>query len=104
LLRELSLLAPQEMAFQALTLKREGDKIKVVIKGEVFVPRDSRDQGTFNRFYSQMVSSPFLSQVEVDPGSVKISQTGGSGRDGLIKQEFEVRGELKLLDFEYEKP
>ena len=104
LLRELSLLAPQEMAFQALTLKREGDKIKVVIKGEVFVPRDSRDQGTFNRFYSQMVSSPFLSQVEVDPGSVKISQTGGSERDGVIKQEFEIRGELKLLEFEYEKP
>ncbi len=104
LLRELSLLAPPEMALQSLTLKREGDKIKVAIKGEVLVPKTSMDQGIFNRFYSQIVSSPFFSQVEVDPGSVKISQQGGSGKDGLIKQEFEVRGELKLLDFEYEKP
>ncbi len=105
LLRELSLLAPPEMAFQSLTLKREGDKIKVAIKGEVFIPKGSSvDQGIFNRFYSQMVSSPFFAQVEVDPGSVKISQQGGSEKDGLVRLEFEVRGEVKPLDLEYEKP
>ncbi len=104
LLRELSLLAPPEMAFQSLTLKREGDKIKVAIKGEVFVPKASVDQGIFNRFYSQMVSSPFFAQVEVDPGSMKISQPGGSEKDGLVRQEFEIKGELKLLDFQYENP
>jgi Tfp pilus assembly PilM family ATPase len=105
LLRELSLLAPPEMAFQSLTVKREGDKIRVAIKGEVFIPKGSSvDQGVFNRFYSQMVSSPFFARVEVDPGSVKISQLGGSQRDELVRQEFEVRGEVKALDFEYEKP
>ena len=105
LLRELSLLAPPEMAFQSLTLKREGDKIKAAIKGEVFIPKGSSvDQGIFNRFYSQMVSSPFFAQVEVDPGSVKISQQGGSEKDGLVRLEFEVKGELNLLDFQYENP
>lgn len=104
LLRELSLLVPQEMNFQSLTLQREVDKIKVAIKGELFVPKSSGVQEIFNSFYSRMVASPFFARVEVDPLSVKISQEGGSGKEALLRQEFEVKGELKLLDLQYENP
>jgi len=103
-LRELSLLVPPEMVFQSLTLKREVNKIKVTIKGEVFAPKTLLAQEIFNRFYSKIVSSPFFTKVEIDPNTMKVSPPKGDDKDGLVKQEFEVKGELKPLDIEYESP
>lgn len=103
-LRDLSLLVPPEMALQSLTLKREGDKIKASIRGKVFAPKASEGQATFNRFYSQMGSSPFFAKVEIDPSSVKVSHHKGDEKEGLVELEFEVKGELKHINIEYENP
>ncbi|MBU1208873.1 MAG: pilus assembly protein PilM [Proteobacteria bacterium] len=102
LLRELSLLAPPEMAFQFLGVKREGEKIKVNLKGEVFSPQASISQEVFNRFYSRLTSSPLLAQLEIDPGSMKVGQQRGGEKEGPVQLEFEVKGELKPLKVEYE--
>lgn len=103
-LRELSLLVPPEAALRSLTFKRESDKIKIAINGEVIAQKASLGQEIFSRFYSKMASSSFFVKVEIDPNSVKVSHHKGDEKEDLVKMEFEVKGELRHIDIEYENP
>lgn len=102
LLKEFSVLVPAELAFQSLGFKREGEKVKMTLKGEVSARTAVETQEVFNRFYTQLTSSPFLSQVNVDPGSLKVNQPVPGDKDGFFRLEFEVKGELKPIEIQYD--
>ncbi len=101
-LRELSLLVPKEMAFQSLNIKREKEKILVNIKGEILVHQELAGREIFTQFYSQVESSPLFEKVVVEPASVKVIRARKVDKRGLLRVEFQLKGELAAVEIEYE--
>lgn len=100
-LRELSLLAPPELAFEFLELNRVDEKITMSIKGEVATPQAFDYDEIFTRFIAQLQSSPLFFKVELNPSSVKIVSPKMKDKNGLVRIGFEITGELAAVEIEY---
>lgn len=101
-LRELNRIIAPEMVFQNLSIKRDGERVVVNIKGGVFTADNTTGLEIFNRFYSQLTSSPFFAKLTINPDTIVFNQPGKVEEGYKAHLSFEINGELSPIEIEYE--
>lgn len=101
-LRELNLLITPEIVFRNLNFKRNEGRVVVTIAGGVFTPDNTAGLEIFNRFYARLTSSPFFTNVLLNPDNIVFVQPNDAGGSATAHLSFEISGELSPLEIEYE--
>lgn len=100
-LRELNRIVAPEIVFQNLSIKRDGEKVAVNIKGGVFAADNIACLEIINRFYSQLTESLFFTKLLMSPDSIIFTQPNDAKESNTAYLSFEISGELSPLEIEY---
>ena len=101
-LRELNRIIAPEMVFQNLSMKRDGEKVAINIKGGVFTADNTAGLEIINRFYSQLTTSLFFTKLAINPDNIIFTQPNDAEGSNTAHLSFEISGELSPLEIEYE--
>lgn len=101
-LRELNRIIVPEIVFQNLSIKRNGEKVAVNIKGGVFTADNTAGLEIINRFYSQLTASLFFTKLAINPDNIIFTQPNDAEGSNTAHVSFEISGELSPLEIEYE--
>ena len=101
ILKELSRTVPPAVAIETLRFKREEEYVSLTFKGQVVASKELSGREVLSRFYTQWESSPLLTEVALEPTSVRVLRLEETDPHP-IRIGFEISGQLAEVEIAYE--